>query len=68
LNPSTQELVFNEAATYISDIMNEEFQKVYKFVINYPGLSKEEILMKYLEQWSQFLNSFLNIYLRSTTK
>jgi hypothetical protein len=30
--------------------MGQEFRKVYRFVVNYPGLSKEEILDKYLGQ------------------
>jgi len=30
--------------------MNIDFRKAYRFVVNYPGMTKEEVLMKYLEQ------------------
>lgn len=37
----SQEDLFIEAANYISEIMNQDFRKAYRFVVNYPGHSKE---------------------------
>lgn len=39
-----------ETANYISEIMNVDFRKAYRFAANYPGQTKEQILMKYLEK------------------
>jgi hypothetical protein len=39
-----------EAANYISEVMGQSFNKSYRFVLSYPTLTKEEILMKFLGQ------------------
>lgn len=46
----TQEDLMIEAANYISEVMGQSFNKSYRFVLSYPGLTKEEILMKFLNQ------------------
>lgn len=48
--PKTKEDITIEAANYISEVMGQSFNKSYRFAANYPGLTKEEILMKFLEQ------------------
>lgn len=41
--------MFIEAANYLTEVIGNDFKTMYRFVINYPGMNKEEILMKYLE-------------------
>lgn len=46
----SREDLFIEAANYISEVMGQSFNKAYRFAVNYPGMTKEEILNKFLEQ------------------